>query len=97
LKLARVHGNVVATIKAEGLARRKLLVVMDVEPRTMADRGEPYVAVDLVGSGEKEIVLVAQGSAARVAEAAGVIPTDAAIVGIVDTVQVHGETTFEKR
>jgi microcompartment protein CcmK/EutM len=56
-----------------------------------------YVAVDLVGVGEGEIVLVSHGGAARIDHAAGSVPTDAAIVAIVDSTQLDSQTTFVKR
>ena len=61
MRLGRVCGNVVSTIKAAGLTRYKLLLVRDVDaadPGSEEDRGVPYVAIDLVGSGDGEIVLV---------------------------------------
>jgi ethanolamine utilization protein EutN len=100
MRLGRVCGNVVSTVKADGLTRYKLLLVRDVDaadPGAEGDGGVPYIAVDLVGSGEGEIVLVAHGSAARIDAGTGTIPTDAAIVAIVDSAQLDSRTTFIKR
>lgn len=55
-----------------------------------------FVAVDLTGAGVSEVVLVVHGSAARVEYEGQSVPTDAAVVAIVDSVQVDGQTTFEK-
>jgi microcompartment protein CcmK/EutM len=99
LRLAKVCGNVVSSVKANGLARYKLLFVRDVDAADPAgDRatGEPYVAVDLVGSGDGEVVLVAHGGAARIDIDANAIPTDAAIVAIVDNAQLDGRSAFTK-
>ena len=100
MRLGRVCGNVVSTVKADGLMRYKLLLVRDVDatdPDAVGEPGTPYVAVDLVGSGEGEIVLVSHGGAARIPEGTGSIPTDAAIVAIVDSAQLDARTTFIKR
>ena len=100
MRLGRVCGNVVSTVKADGLTRYKLLLVRDVDaadPSAEAKWSTPYVAVDLVGSGEGEVVLVTQGGAARVDTGTGGIPTDAAIVAIVDSAQLDSRTTFIKR
>jgi len=54
-----------------------------------------YVAIDLVGAGEGEVVLVTKGSAARVSDATNV-PTDAAIIAVVDTVQIGTQNAYSK-
>jgi microcompartment protein CcmK/EutM len=99
MHLGRVRGNVVSSIKAEGLASFKLLLVDDVEPdgSEPSPAPPPYVAIDLAGAGDGEIVLVTKGSAARVVGGMEVTPTDAAVVGIVDSVQYRGQVTFVKR
>ncbi len=85
--LARVIGTVVATRKDERLLGRKLLIarLIDVEGR---DEKGHLVAVDTVGAGVQETVLIVQGSSARMAFGCKECPIDAAIVGIVDTVEV---------
>jgi len=104
LKLARVRGTVVASIKARGLAAQKLLLLEAVAasdplaPSTLGDAAsqQMLVAVDLAGAGVGEVVLVVQGSAARVDREGQSVPTDAAVVAIVDSVQVDDRTTFVK-
>ena len=62
---------------------------MIVEPvETMRNTGSRLVAIDIIGAGIGEFVLVAQGSAARIGCDMADAPVDAAIVGIVDTVEV---------
>jgi ethanolamine utilization protein EutN len=93
--LGRVVGNVVSTIKAPGLHAFKLLLVApfgEDAPESVA----PFVAIDLVGAGESEVVLVATGSAARVPSGAEAVPTDAAIVAVVDTVRLADRTLYAK-
>lgn len=103
MQLARVRGNVVASIKAPGLSAHKLLLLEAVPASNPLARGEAagqaqalYVAIDLAGAGIGEVVLVTLGSAARVDHDGQSAPTDAAIVAIVDSVQVDGEATFVK-
>ena len=79
--VGKVVGSVVATRKNEGLLGSKFMIVEPLE--NMEKRGR-RVAVDNVGAGIGEIVLVALGSAARIGCALDTAPVDAAIVGIVD-------------
>jgi microcompartment protein CcmK/EutM len=94
MELARVIGSVVATAKTEGLNGRTLLVV---QPTSVSDEpaGEAYVAVDRVGAGTGEVVLVARGSAARVAIGKDV-EVDATILAIVDRVDIDGSPSYRK-
>ncbi|HXG93557.1 MAG TPA: EutN/CcmL family microcompartment protein [Blastocatellia bacterium] len=85
--LARIVGTVVATRKDERLHGRKLLVARLVGVDGQDEKGH-VVAVDTVGAGAREVVLIVQGSSARMAFGCKDCPVDAAIVGIVDTVEV---------
>ena len=87
--LARVIGTVVATRKDERLEGRKLLVCRPVSPAGDPE-GSYLVAVDTVGAGFHETVLIVSGSSARMAGGTQ-SPVDAAIVGIVDTVRMDTE------
>jgi ethanolamine utilization protein EutN len=88
--LGRIVGSVVATRKDPRLEGRKLLVVIPVDAvEPAARRGGALVAVDTVGAGIHETVLVVQGSSARMAQGCNDCPVDATIVGIVDTVDVE--------
>jgi microcompartment protein CcmK/EutM len=86
--LARILGTVVATRKDERLQGKKLLVVRPVSPEGKDEPGY-LVAVDTVGAGFRETVVVVSGSSARMAQGCKDCPVDAAIVGIVDTVRVE--------
>ena len=85
--LARIVGTVVATRKDERLHGRKLLVARLVGVDGQDEKGH-LVAVDTVGAGVQEIVLIVQGSSARLAFGCKDCPIDAAAVGIVDTVEI---------
>jgi ethanolamine utilization protein EutN len=81
--LAHVVGNVVASLKESRLTGMKLLLVREVSEQPDSGDVRPFVAVDLVGAGQGETVIVARGMPAALAVADGA-PIDAAIVGIVD-------------
>ncbi len=97
MEIGRVVGQVVSTVKHQGLSSLKLLVLEPAEAAgELGDLGPRYIAVDLVGAGNGEIVLVTRGSSARAASEGGQVPTDAAVVAILDSVVVDGSTTFRK-
>lgn len=79
--VGKVVGSVVATRKNERLLGNKFMIVEPMENMSATGR---IVAVDNVGAGIGEIVLVAKGSAARIGCDLENAPVDAAIVGIVD-------------
>jgi microcompartment protein CcmK/EutM len=83
MHLARVIGTVVATHKDEGLTGVKLLIVQPLTTDHMAV-GKPLVAVDSVGAGTGEDVFYVRGREAAFPFLPADVPTDAAIVGIVD-------------
>jgi microcompartment protein CcmK/EutM len=86
--LGRVVGTVVATRKDERLLGAKLLLVRTVDPRGKDEAGYT-VAVDTVDAGVDERVLVVTGSSARMASGLKDSPVDAAIIGVVDSVEVQ--------
>ena len=79
--IGKVVGSVVATRKNDNLVGNKFMVV-----ELMEDMGETkkIVAIDNIGAGIGEVVLVTTGSAARIGCGVANTPVDAAIVGIVD-------------
>jgi ethanolamine utilization protein EutN len=91
--LARVEGSVVATKKNEKMRGNKFLLVrpLVIDSPTVREwkpGASTLVAVDSLGAGEGEIVLVVQGSSARLAAEDKNSPVDAVVIGIVDTVDV---------
>jgi ethanolamine utilization protein EutN len=86
--LARIVGTVVATRKDDRLLSSKLMIARPVDPHGKAE-GSYLVAVDTVDAGFGETVLIVSGSSARMASGLKDCPVDAAIVGIVDTVQIQ--------
>lgn len=87
--LAKVVGTVVATRKDERLVSSKLLIARPVDP-TGKPEGNYLVAVDTVDAGVGETVLIVSGSSARMASGLKDTPVDAAIVGVIDHVEVSG-------
>jgi ethanolamine utilization protein EutN len=94
--IAKVVGTAVASVKLDALKASKLLAVSPADVQGNAI-GAPFLAVDLVGAGDGELVVVTQGSSARVAIGSqGSSPADAAVIGILDSVSYHGEVAFRK-
>ena len=87
--IAKVVGTVVATRKDERLVSNKLLVVRPIDPAGKPE-GNHLVAVDTVDAGVGETVLIVSGSSARMASGLKDCPVDAAIVGVIDTIDVQG-------
>jgi microcompartment protein CcmK/EutM len=85
--LGKIVGTVVATRKDPRLTSSKLLVVRPMDPHGKPE-GHCLVAVDTVDAGVGETVLVVSGSSARMASGLKDSPVDAAIVGIVDEIEV---------
>lgn len=95
MQIGRVAGTVVSTAKEATLDGRKFLVVriLDLDAK---ETGAYVVAVDAVGAGVGEVVLVASGSSARMTEATRDRPSDAVIMAIVDSWDLDGETKWRK-
>ena len=93
--IAKVIGSAVASVKLDALKSSKLLVVSPADGSGVVN-GAPFLAVDLVGAGSGELVVVSQGSSARMAAGANTSPVDAAIVGILDSLQIDGDVAFRK-
>jgi microcompartment protein CcmK/EutM len=92
---ARVIGNVVCTRKDDKLVGNKLLMV---QPVSLDDKpkGNPLVAIDAVGAGNGELVLIVQGSSARQTTKTENTPVDCTIFAIVDTIEKEGKIIFKK-
>lgn len=80
--IGKVVGSLFSTRKSEKLVGNKFMIVEPVE--SMRNTGSRLVAIDIIGAGIGEYVLVTQGSAARIGCDMADAPIDAAIVGIID-------------
>jgi ethanolamine utilization protein EutN len=100
--VAKVTGSVVATQKVDSMRGHKLLVVEPYrieanERNRLVTTGRTFVAVDTVGAGQDEFVLIVQGSSARLTPETKNLPVDAVIIGIVDTVNLDGRNVFDRK
>lgn len=96
MRLAKVVGTTVSTVKESNLAGLTLLLCVPCSIEGKEESEERFVAVDTVGAGVGEVVLVAVGSSARVTERTRAAPTDATVVGIVDSIQLNGKAAYVK-
>lgn len=94
--ICRVIGTVVCTQKDPRMEGVKFQVVQPVGMGDLAAEGKPLVAVDTVGAGVGELVMVCAGSSARQTSRTTNTPTDASIMGIVDTIEVESRITYRK-
>ncbi len=98
--VARVNGNVVATQKVESMSGRKMLVIeplqVDEKTKQMKTTGRCLVAVDSIGAGTDDLVLVTQGSSARMTDRTSSSPVDCVIIGIIDSINALGDQVYTK-
>ena len=97
--LAKVEGCVVATKKNAKMTGNKFLLVRPLiidSPSASEFKPGPstLVAVDSLGAGENEIVLIVQGSSARLGADSKDSPVDAVVIGIVDTVDMSKKILY---
>ena len=99
--IAKVTVSVVSTQKVESLVGYKLLVVEPyrLEPenrKSLSTTGRTFVAVDTLGAGAGDYVLLTQGSSARLTDETRQLPIDAVVVGIVDQVRVDAQCVYHR-
>ena len=99
--IAKVTGSLVATQKVSSMKGHKMLVVepyrLDPQNRdSLVTTGRSLVAVDTVGSGEGEFVLITQGSSARLTPETKTLPVDTVIIGIIDSVHMGQSCVYQK-
>ncbi len=99
--VAKVIGSMVSTQKVDSLVGYKLMVVEPYrleakERKSLATTGRTFVAVDLLGAGEGDFVLITQGSSARLTPETKNMPVDTVVVGIVDKVQVDSLCVYSR-
>ena len=99
--VAKVTGSLVATQKVDEMVGYKLLVVepyrLEAENRrSLATTGRTFIAIDTLGAGVGEFVLITQGSSARLTPETKNMPVDTVIVGIVDQVHVENYCVYSR-
>lgn len=98
--LAKITGNLTATQKVPSMVGQKLFIVeplrVDEQSQdSLKSTGRTFIAVDTVGAGEGEVVLIVQGSSARFTDETKTLPIDCAIIGIVDHVQAGAQSIYK--
>lgn len=96
MTIGKVIGTVVCTQKTESLQGVKFQLVQPLSAVEFKNEGRPIVAIDAIGAGPGEVVLMAAGSSARQTHVTQNTPCDAVIMAIVDTVEVDGKQVFRK-
>jgi len=87
MHLGRIIGKVICTMKDPALVGQKLLIVQPLD-RKGRDKGRPVIALDAVGAGAGETIYWCRGKEASFPFLPADLPTEATIVGIVDSVNV---------
>lgn len=100
--VAKVIGEIVSSVKVDRLVGQKFLLV-EVQRVTREDSGvkiapagNTLVVNDPIGAGRGEVVLIVQGSSARMTDTTATIPTDGIIIGIVDSITVDTAMIYRK-
>lgn len=96
MQIAKVIGSVVSTSKSDRLTGLKLLLVRNIDLDTMKESGSPIVAIDAVGAGEGEVVMLCAGSSSRMTAITKDKPADCTITAIIDSITIDNKRVFEK-
>lgn len=100
--VAKVIGEIVSSVKVDRLVGQKFLLVevqridQEAKESKIVPAGTTLIVNDPLGAGRGEIVLVVQGSSARMTDLTSTIPTDGLIIGIVDSISVESNTVYRK-
>jgi ethanolamine utilization protein EutN len=100
--VAKVSGSIVSTQKVDSMTGQKLLIVEPyrIEPKdrqTLVTTGRTFIAVDALGAGVGDLVLITHGSSARFTPETGKLPIDCVIIGIVDTVSLEKNNVYKRQ
>lgn len=95
--LGRVVGTVVSSHKEKKMEGIKFLLVEKIDPVTLKGKNDFVVSMDTVGAGTDEIVFYTSGSGARQTSLTQGMPTDSAVIAIVDFIEKDGAYTFQKQ
>ena len=95
MKIARVVGTTISTIKDPKITGSKLLILRETD-ETGEFIGKSYVAVDLVDAGVNDLVLSGHGSSARQTYQTKECPVDAVVIAVIDHLEVDGKIVFRK-
>ena len=93
MRIAKVIGTTISTIKDETLTGQKLLILRQSD-ETGELYGQPYVAVDTLDAGVGDLVLTAHGSGGRQTDITKNSPVDAVIMAVIDHLELSGKVTY---
>lgn len=96
MDICKVVGSVVSTNKTEKLNGLKLMVVKKMDIQSGKEDDQTFISIDAVGAGEGEVVMVVKGSSARQTPQTENKPVDAAIIAIIDSIEIEGKVVFKK-
>ncbi len=98
--VAKVTGSIVSTTKVDSMIGQKLLVVepyrLDAARDKLTTTGRTFVAVDTLGAGVDDFVLIVQGSSARFTPETLKLPIDCVVIGIVDSVNIEKHQVYSR-
>jgi len=94
MKIARVKGSTISTIKNPRIRDTKLLICHETDASGTEKLGPSYVAIDLVDAGVGDLVLTCHGSAARQTNITKETPVDVVIMAVLDHLEVDGEIVY---
>lgn len=98
--VAKVTGSIVSTEKVESMHGQKLLVVepyrLDAARDKLTTTGRTFVAVDMLGAGLDDFVLIVQGSS-RFTPETQKLPIDCTVIGIVDSVNIEKQQVYNRK
>jgi len=94
MKIARVKGSTISTIKNPRIRDTKLLICQEMDAAGNEQIGPSYVAIDLVDAGLGDLVLTCHGSAARQTNITKETPVDAVIMAVLDYLEVDGDVVY---
>jgi microcompartment protein CcmK/EutM len=98
--VAKVIGSVVSTEKVAAMRGQKLLIVepyrLDSNRDKLTTTGRSFIAVDNLGAGVDDFVLIVQGSSARITPETQKLPIDCVVIGIVDSVNVERNSVYSR-
>ena len=100
--VAKVIGEIVSSVKVDRLVGQKFLLVeiqrvsREDSGTKISPTGNTLVVNDPIGAGRGEVVMIVQGSSARMTDITATIPTDGIVIGIVDSITVDNGMIYRK-
>ena len=94
--IAKVTGTVVSTNKAEKLTGLKMLLVQPLDIAKMKEKSDLVVAIDAVGAGAGDVVMLVGGSSSRQTAITDNKPVDMTIIAIIDHIDIGDKRVFQK-